>query len=822
MQLSAQTVRLGATPRDKREAIEMAGAALVDAGLIERDYIQSMMARELQANTFLGRGIAIPHGMAPDRHLIKHTGVGVVQIPRGVEWNNGERVDLVVAIAAKSDEHLQILAALTDVLDDEQLIRQLSQTKDVGDILSALNGTRPDSSVESHSIEGNCVEVRVVGSAGLHARPATRLVKIASRFGGEISVEYGGKRGSAKAVLSLLKLGVPGGAWVRIVADGPDAAQTLAALKTAIESGLGEEGHEVVSPTLIQTPAFVSPSGSSFLEGLKGSPGLAIAPLFFLRDEVFEVLDTAENLASEREKLFMALQKAGEELQALSSSLENRGAHEEAAIFSAHLAFLDDSELRSSTQTLLEAGHGAAWSWHTIIQSRAEEMLGNSNALLAQRSSDLRDVGTRVLRFLGVEGKGGGELPDHPVILVARDLTPSQTANLDQTRVLGICTAEGGPTSHTAILARALNLPAVIGVGEELLRLDKIASPVILDGDGGRLYPHPTEADVCAARRIRDEQNQQHDVEFAARFRPALMRDGHRVEIVANIGTPPEAAQAVDNGAEGVGLLRSEFLFLGKESAPTEGEQFAALSAMTAALGGLPLTVRILDIGGDKTVPYLSLPHEANPFLGVRGARLALRQPELFRTQLRAIFRASETGPLRILFPMIGTLEEWRTVRDFAEEVRQEVGALELEYGVMVEVPSAALMARELAQEVDFFSIGTNDLTQYTLAVDRLHPELNKDADSLHPAVLRLIRMVVEAAREAGKSVSVCGGTSDDPFSALLLAGLGVNSLSMSIPAIPTVKAAFRGADFKGVERLAERALKCRTAPEVRSLGGIQ
>ncbi|HSH77432.1 MAG TPA: phosphoenolpyruvate--protein phosphotransferase, partial [Herpetosiphonaceae bacterium] len=340
----------------------------------------------------------------------------------------------------------------------------------------------------------------------------------------------------------------------------------------------------------------------------------------------------------------------------------------------------------------------------------------------------------------------------------------------------------------------------------------------ILDGGGGRLYVEPTAADLDAAQAFQSDMRRLRDAEYETRYQPAMTTDGYRVEVVANIGKASEAAQAVDAGAEGVGLMRTEFLFLERTTAPTEDEQYEAYTTMTRALNGLPLIIRTLDIGGDKVLPYLTLPAEDNPFLGVRGIRLCLRHPELFIPQLRAIYRASETGPVKIMFPMIATLEDLAEAKAVAEQVRAELGVAPVEIGIMVEVPSTVLMAREFAEEADFFSIGTNDLTQYALAIDRLHPVLAKQVDGLHPAVLRMIDMTVRGAEAAGKWVGVCGGIAGDPRGAAILAGLGVAELSMSIPSVAAVKARLRRMAHTETQALARRALQCKTADEVRQL----
>jgi phosphocarrier protein FPr len=312
-----------------------------------------------------------------------------------------------------------------------------------------------------------------------------------------------------------------------------------------------------------------------------------------------------------------------------------------------------------------------------------------------------------------------------------------------------------------------------------------------------------------AARRL---------AEHRACYQPAITTDGARIEVVANIGEASEAQAAVNAGGEGVGLLRTEFLFLQRDSAPSEDEQAAAYMTMTKALGGLPIIIRTLDIGGDKEVPYIAQAHERNPFLGERGIRLCLARPDLFRTQLRAIFRAAASGPVRIMYPMISTMEELTAARAITEDVRREMGAEPVEIGIMIEVPSAAIMADQFAREVDFFSVGSNDLTQYVLAMDRLHPVLAKQADGLHPAVLRTIDATVRAAKAAGKWVGVCGGIAGDPRGVVLLVGLGVAELSVSIPSIAAVKAQIRTLSLARARALAQRALQCRNAAEVRAL----
>ena len=817
IELTPQNVQLQVLAKNKAEAIRAAGQLLVETGNIAPGYVESMLGREQQANTYLGNGIAIPHGMQKDRDLIYRTGVSVVQVPDGVEWNPGQIVRLVVGIAARSDEHLGILSALTDVLDDSTKADRLAKTKDPADVIAAL--TRKEGNETAAPAEqlagARHVDVKMVSAAGLHARPATYLVDVATPFQSEIRVQYGPKIANAKALASLLKLGVEHGETVRLLASGPDAQAALAALKEAIESGLGEtEEAEVSAP---RTMVWAPESQTRTITGVAASPGLAIGKLFQFRADHIVIKDAPRDPDIEKREFKQALETAREQLAAIYDAVQSRAGKSQAAIFRAHQALLNDTDLFSEVYSLIDAGHGAAWSWQKAISERIEDLRQLHNERLAGRAVDLSDVGQRVLQLLAGTVRGDSHLPEEPVVLVAEDLTPGDTAQLDPRRILGFCTALGGPTSHTAIIARSLGIPAIVGAGPVALELTNEVA-CVLDGATGRLYVEPSAADLESARRCQIDLQQERDKEFETRYQPAVLTDGHRVEVVANIGKASEAAAAVEAGAEGVGLLRTEFLFLNRTEPPSEEEQFEAYTTMTQALNRLPLIIRTLDIGGDKVVPYLAMPKEENPFLGVRGIRLCLRKPELFIPQLRAIYRASTTGPVKIMFPMIATLEDFREAKEIAEQVRAKIGVPPVEIGIMVEVPSTALMANEFAQEVDFFSIGTNDLTQYALAIDRMHPALAKQADSLHPAVLRMIDLTARAAEAAGKWVGVCGGAAGDPRGAIILAGLGVRELSMSLPSIAAVKAHLRGISLAKAKAFAKGALGCKTADEVHAL----
>jgi phosphocarrier protein FPr len=542
IQLTPQHIQLRAHARNKEDAIRQAGRVLVAAGDIEPDYIDSMLGRETQANTFLGNGIAIPHGMGKDRELIKRTGVAVVQFPDGVEWNPGQVVRIVVGIAAKSDEHLSVLAALTDVLDDTATADRMAHTSDPNEIINGLSRNAGPTTHVDELTGAKVLAISLRPGAGLHARPATCFVDIANQFSSEIRVECRGKVANGKAMASLLKIGAEGGATLKICASGTDADVALAALKEAVESGLGdEEEKEPVAPER----AWVPESSGRALGGVAASPGLAIGRLHHFKADHIVVKDSAGVPDVEWQKLRDAIENARGQLQDVYNSMQSRVGKAEASIFRAHQAFLSDSELFGEATALIDAGHSAAWSWQKTIENRVAEVKLVSDPRLAGRAADLHDVGQRVLRFLAETQHSEQKLPDEPVILVADDLTPSDTAKLDPQRILGLCTASGGPTSHTAIIARSLDIPAIVGAGAGVLELTEGVT-CILDGASGSLYTEPSASDLESARVFQVDMKRQREEEHFARYQPALMTDGHRVEVVANIGKASDAAAAVE------------------------------------------------------------------------------------------------------------------------------------------------------------------------------------------------------------------------------------------------------------------------------------
>ncbi|MCA9951595.1 MAG: phosphoenolpyruvate--protein phosphotransferase [Anaerolineales bacterium] len=667
------------------------------------------------------------------------------------------------------------------------------------------------------------VDIVIHNPTGLHARPAKEFVNIAKQFKSDIRVVHGSKKANAKSMISMLTLGVENGGEISIMVDGEDEDAAVTALETAVNAGLGEgeaEGHAPAPPPKQEPSKEVTPAPpdlpANVLKGIPAAPGIAIGPLYRLQHDEIQIEESFQSVTVEQARLNKAIERARGQIITLHKQMLKSASASEAAIFEVHLEILEDPDLLDAVLDRIKKEQGAARAWQATIDARSKMMAQLNDPLLAGRAADIQDVGYRVLRLLMGADEQQLTLPDHPVILVATDLSPSDTAALDPKKILGICTSAGGPTAHSAIIARALRLPAVVSVGEALLEIDNLTS-VILNGSDGILTIEPDA--VAIGRAQAQQQAWQTSISAAEKSagEPAITQDGHRVEVVANIGGLADAEKAATSGAEGVGLLRTEFLFLERTDAPTEHEQFEVYRDIVQAMNGQPVIARTLDIGGDKPLPYIDVPPEANPFLGERGIRLCLNRPELLRQQLRAILRAADFGPLRIMFPMVADLSELRAARAMVNEVRAELNAPEVEVGIMIEVPSAALMADAFAEEVDFFSVGTNDLTQYTLAMDRMHPLLAGKSDGLHPAVLRLIARTVEAAHAAGKWVGVCGELGADPQAVPILVGIGVDELSVSVPAIAPVKAQIRSLTLPEARVEAQRALACASAAEVRN-----
>ncbi|WP_028453962.1 phosphoenolpyruvate--protein phosphotransferase [Chitinilyticum litopenaei] len=663
--------------------------------------------------------------------------------------------------------------------------------------------------------------VRIPNPTGLHARPAAVLSNAAKTHKSDVKLVRQGEEANAKSVVAIMGLEVKNGDEIRVRATGPDAQDAVNALVELLRSGCGEDVGVVTDakhkPAPLDTikPAKPQPKSENpdVLTGVSASPGLAVGQVFQIKLEEIQVEEHADNQQLERRRLDDALKEAHSQLEALKSEISDAS---KAEIFAAHQELLQDPDLLDIAIAAISNGKSAGYAWREAFTRHAELLSKLKNEVLAGRANDLRDVGRRVLRLITGTKEAELQVPNN-AILIAEELTPSDTASMDRTRVLGFCTTGGGATSHVAILARSLGIPAICGIDENVLGLAN-GTPVILDGSKGTLRKNPSDAEIADIVERQARLASKRAEEMAAAFQPAVTSDGHHVEVVANIGGLDDAQESVKLGGEGVGLLRSEFLYLERTDAPSEDEQTRIYGDIARALGSeRTLVVRTLDVGGDKPLPYLPMPVEENPFLGVRGVRLCLEEPEILHTQVRAILRAAGDVKLAIMFPMITSLEEVREVKRVVAAEKLALGiSSEVQVGIMVEVPATAVMAEQFAREVDFFSIGTNDLTQYTLAMDRGHPKLAKQADAMHPGVLNLINMTVKGAHAHGKWVGVCGGIASDPLAVPLLLGMGVDELSVSVPTIPSIKALVRKLSKSECEKLAGEVLQLGTASAVR------
>ncbi len=657
---------------------------------------------------------------------------------------------------------------------------------------------------------------------GLHARPAARFVQVAASFNAEVTVTNltnGKGPVSARSLNSVATLGAVEKHQIRVIASGPEADSVLEAIKALVDDNFGESpAPQVVSPIPSISPAKSLPVTDGSLKAVPISDGIALGPLYRYQPQLPPISrEQAQNPEYEWTRLEQAITSTSQAIRLRHQQLKASIGEAEAAIFEAHLLILQDPELSNQTrQAIYERHQNAAMAWSNTTAQIAASYRALDDAYIQQRAADVEDVGNQVLFALSDKTASAPIVFTEPVILYAQDITPTETAQLDMNNILGIITVGGGPTSHSAILARALGIPAVSGASPTMEHLP-VGTLIALDGFSGKVWTNPEpelQADLKSRREIWLESRQKL---LLTSHTPAKTRDGHHVEVFANIGNVQDAQNAVKNGADGIGLLRTEFLFLTRETPPNEAEQLTVLRQIGTAMGDRPVIIRTLDVGGDKKVPYIKLPLEANPFLGVRAIRMSLRNPDLFMTQLRAILRAATDFKFRIMFPMIANVDEVRQARTWLEKAHQQLvdeklpHAWPIETGIMVEIPSAALLSRILAREVDFFSIGTNDLTQYTLAAERGNPLLSDMADALHPAVLRLISEVVEAAHAEGKWVGVCGELAGNPLAVPVLIGLGVDELSLNPGGIPLTKSIIRTIDTTEARLLA----KCRRTKRV-------
>ncbi|MCJ8287181.1 phosphoenolpyruvate--protein phosphotransferase [Halomonas sp.] len=688
-----------------------------------------------------------------------------------------------------------------------------------GDPLVVLGPERLDDDVtDEEGSDGQALERSLVLAieSGLHARPAARLRAIARDHQVSLSLLRDARTASSDSVSALMNLGLECGDDVVIRVKGRQAEAALAAAMALLTTPEGHGPGQAEAATSSAAPSVDLPAGQ--LAGLVASAGIATGPLATLSVKLPEVPLEGLGRKLESPRLKEALERVGRQLEAARERAERSGQTAEAEVFEAHQAWLEDPDLVASSISRLEEGLSPGQAWREALDAEADRLRATGNPILIGRIADLRDLQRQVmLEFSEGEGSGFGDITPGAIV-VAEDLTPSTFVDLCALKPAGICLAAGGTTSHVAIMARARGLPCLVAMGGGLMEATEscLDRAVVLDADNGRLELEPDQArrdqvvaDI-AARQARAEE------ERAEAHLEVVTRDNRMIEVAANIGSAEEARQASDCGADGVGLMRSEFLFLGRDAAPEEDDQRQEYQASVDALGSRPVIIRTLDIGADKQLPYLTLPAVPNPALGVRGMRLWQTQPALLDTQLRALLGVKPLRHLRIMVPMVSDASELEWVRERMEALAAEMRLTELPLlGAMIEVPSAALCSAAMAKVADFLSIGTNDLTQYGLAMDREDPQLAAQADVLHPGVLRLIQATLSGTANRCP-VGVCGAAAGDDLAGPLLVAMGVSELSVEPSRIASVKARLRRLDAAVIAREIDTLLAMPDAASVR------
>lgn len=650
---------------------------------------------------------------------------------------------------------------------------------------------------------------------GVHARPAARMIEAISGLDACVTLEHAGQSADVRSAVAMMSLGTQRGDRVTVSASGPEARQALEAVLAGLEPLTDGAGRSPDEPTHVpqgERGPMVPPPAGSVVRALPASPGLGRGRAFMLGRYEAAVQDIAGKREDEQAALDAAVGKVRDHLQAQGMS-GGTGAE----IARAHLALLADPLVADAAQRHLDRGLAATTAWRQAIEAAVTALLKVDDPRVRERADDLEDINLRVQRALAGEDPARRlELPDGAIV-VAGNLLPSQLLDMNHERLAGVCLAAGGATSHVALLAISLQIPMLVAAGEHVLAIEA-GSELLVDADLGELHVCPRAEDAGRFAVRIDEEKQRREAEAQAARQPCVTTDGVRVRFHANIGSAADARAAVEAGAEGCGLLRTEFVFMQRNRAPDVDEQLRIYREISGALGDRPLTIRTLDAGGDKPIAYVRQAAEENPALGVRGIRLGLAHPDLLEAQLRALSQLEHPQPVQVMLPMVSSVHEVELVKEVLARLGPSGAKASLRLGVMIETPAAALIAEQLAETVDFFSIGTNDLTQYTLCMDRGEPELAKHFDALHPAVLRLIRRSVEAATRAGIPVAVCGGAAGDPVAAPLLLGLGVRELSMPASLIARQKARLRDVSVGHCEQVAASALEQGSAEAVRGM----
>jgi phosphocarrier protein FPr/phosphocarrier protein len=681
----------------------------------------------------------------------------------------------------------------------------------VGDVLLELEYSAEVASAAASAVTPVISEQVIVNHAhGIHARPAALIARHAKSLPFELQIRARGRTASARSAVAIMSLGIRGGDEMVISGFDAGAAAGIAEIAQLVRN-LEAAPHSSAAPMAKAPTATLDPLRPG---GVIASRGLGVGKAFYLHAAEIPVVEQGQGANLESTALATARDAVRTRLTKRIATA-SRTARE---VIAAHLELLDDPELISVAKRAIDAGKSAGFAWRASLRTSADALEATGDSLLAERADDLLDLTRQVLLALGGQPQDARIVIPADAILVAQDLKPSQLIDIEPGQLRGIALGAGGPTSHVAILAASMGIPMLVALGSQVADI-AAGTPLILDAERGTLRVAPDAAELAAMEATLAQRRARAAQQLADAKKLCHLASGERIEVFANLtGSRTDATLAVEQGAEGCGLLRTEFLFLERETAPTEQEQLDCYQQAALVLDGRPLIIRTLDIGGDKPIPYLPLPAEENPALGLRGVRTSLWRMDLFETQLRALLQVNPHGQVRILLPMITDVEEVRTVRRLLDKCATDLKVAPLPIGAMIETPAAAMLAGQIAHEVDFLSIGTNDLAQYSLAMDRGHAELAARIDGVHPAVLRLIAAVSAGANEQHKPVAVCGGLASDPAAVPLLLGLGVTELSVVPAMIPQIKSLVSSLQLDECRTLAQRAMALESSGAVRSL----
>ncbi|WP_047284044.1 phosphoenolpyruvate--protein phosphotransferase [Pseudomonas protegens] len=768
-------------------------------------------------------GHAITLRAANGAELLLHLGLDTVElqgegfallVKEGQQVRAGQpllRVDLDHVA-----QHCRSLISLLILTNGEGFdLRPLTlSTVQVGEPLLHISrraNAGPQPLTQEQSGQQASARIKVAHHGGLHARPAALVRQTALSFNSHSQLTFKDKSAPCTSLIALMSLGIGEQEEVLVSCQGDDCQDALQAMLQTLGTAMATDTH---GETPVPAAAAQGPVEDGVLAGVCAAPGLVCGPLVRLNAMALAEDHGQHPPEPQRQALSAALDQVRGEIRHTLEQARQRRDQQEQDIFSAHLALLEDPTLLDAAEASIAQGRAATHAWSAAITEQCQILQQLGSTLLAERANDLRDLQQRVLRALLGEA-WHYDLPAGAIV-AAEELTPSDLLQLSAQGVAGLCMAAGGATSHVAILARGKGLPCLVALGPQVLRIDS-GRQVVLDANGGRLELEPDPQRIAQVQQAGETQRQRRALQQQKAHEPALTQDGQQIEVAANVASSDEARDAHQGGADGVGLLRTEFLFVDRQTAPDQEEQRQAYQAVLNAMGDKPVIIRTIDVGGDKQLDYLPLPVEANPVLGLRGIRLAQARPELLDQQLRALLQVSPVQRCRVMLPMVTEVAELLHIRQRLDLFAAELGLSQRpELGVMIEVPAAALMAEQLAEHADFLSIGTNDLSQYTLAMDRDHAGLAARIDALHPALLRLIAQTCAGARRHGRWVGVCGALASDPLATPVLIGLGVSELSVSPPQVGEIKDRVRQLDASQCRQLSQPLLNLPGAAAVR------